>query len=200
MTVDTAAQHLRAVLDEIQRRQVHARRLPRPVATAEQFSAFLLRRHHLHPEHRLVGPPGVLAALELLQGDDVPLRVWEQDLLSARVEDYRREWLDRLGLGGEIVWTVFEPTAGDRARGRVGVALRDNVGWLRESVERPVLRREQVAPQGDGSDGGEEPRTRARLTWSVRFADWPTIGPSVLVVAAAWFLSRRTREDATPTT
>ena len=88
-----------AVLDEIQRRQVHARRLPRAVATAEQFSAFLLRRHHLHPEHRLVGPPGVLAALELLQGDDVPLRVWEHDLLSARVEDYRREWLDRLGLG-----------------------------------------------------------------------------------------------------
>src|SRR5580765_2334664 len=120
-----------AVLDEIQRRQVHARRLPRAVATAEQFSAFLLRRHHLHPEHRLVGPPGVLAALELLQGDDVPLRVWEHDLLSARVEDYRREWLDRLGLAGEIVWTVFEPPAGERARGgRVGVALRDNVSWL----------------------------------------------------------------------
>src|SRR5213593_3096533 len=37
-----------AVLDEIQRRQVHARRVPRPVASAEQFSAFLLRRHHLH--------------------------------------------------------------------------------------------------------------------------------------------------------
>src|SRR5213596_3593290 len=49
-----------AVLEEIQRRQVHARRVPRPVATAERFSAFLLRRHHLHPDHRLVGPPGVL--------------------------------------------------------------------------------------------------------------------------------------------
>jgi ATP-dependent helicase Lhr and Lhr-like helicase len=128
-----------AVLDEIQRRQVHARRVPRPVATAEQFSAFLLRRHHLHPEHRLVGPPGVLAALELLQGEDFPTRVWEQDLLSARVEDYQREWLDRLGLSGEIVWTVFE--ASDRAKGagRVGVALRDNVAWLREGPERAEL-------------------------------------------------------------
>src|SRR5439155_1628247 len=56
-----------AVLEEVQRRQVHARRLPRPVATAEQFSAMLLRRHHLHPEHRLAGPTGVLAAVELLQ-------------------------------------------------------------------------------------------------------------------------------------
>jgi ATP-dependent Lhr-like helicase len=139
-----------AVLDEVQRRQVHARRVPRPVAMAEQFSAFLLRRHHLHPAHRLVGPPGVLAALELLQGEDFPVRVWEQDLLPARVEDYQRDWLDRLGLSGEIVWTVFEPpdraraasdpTRGERSRtGRVGAALRDNVGWLRDGGERPEL-------------------------------------------------------------
>src|SRR6058998_1062609 len=116
-----------AVLEEIQRRQVHARRVPRPVATPERFSAFLLRRHHLHPDHRLVGSPGVLAALELLQGEDFPVRVWEQELLAARVEDYEREWLDRLGLSGEIVWTPFE-----RREGRVGVALRENAGWLRE--------------------------------------------------------------------
>jgi len=97
-----------AVLEEVQRRQVHARRVPRPVSTAEQFSAFLLRRHHLHPGHRLVGPPGVLAAVELLQGDDFGVRVWEQDLLAPRVEGYQREWLDRLGLSGSIVWTTFD--------------------------------------------------------------------------------------------
>src|SRR5437867_935405 len=122
-----------AVLEEIQRRQVHARRVPRPVATAERFSAFLLRRHHLHPDHRLVGPPGVLAALELLQGEDFPVRVWEQDLLPARVDDYEREWLDRLGLSGEIAWTPFE-----RREGRVGVALRENAGWLREGAAPPA--------------------------------------------------------------
>ncbi|HMH50351.1 MAG TPA: helicase-related protein, partial [Candidatus Acidoferrum sp.] len=122
-----------AVLEEIQRRQVHARRAPRPVATSEQFSAFLLRRHHLHPDHRLVGPPGVLAAIELLQGEDFPVRVWEHELLPARVEDYQRDWLDRLGLSGEIVWTVFDEREGaERSRsGRVGVALRENLGWLR---------------------------------------------------------------------
>jgi ATP-dependent Lhr-like helicase len=130
-----------AVLDEIQRRQGHARRVPRPRSSAEQFSAFLLRRHHLHPEHRLVGPPGVLSALELLQGEDFPVRVWEQELVPARVEHYEREWLDRLGLAGEVVWTVFEPRAGGeaaRAR-RVGVALRENLGWLRERAEAPEL-------------------------------------------------------------
>jgi ATP-dependent Lhr-like helicase len=114
---------------------MHARRLPRPVATAEQFTASLLRRHHLHPDHRLVGPPGVLDALELLQGEDFPVRVWEQDLLAARVEDYQREWLDQLGLAGEIVWTPFEPKRAERARsGRVGVALRENVAWLRPAA------------------------------------------------------------------
>ena len=122
-----------AVLEEIQRRQVHARRVPRPVATPERFSAFLLRRHHLHPDHRLVGSPGVLAALELLQGEDFPVRVWEQELLAARVDDYEREWLDRLGLSGEIVWTPFE-----RREGRVGMALRENVGWLREGAPAPA--------------------------------------------------------------
>jgi len=118
----------------VQRRQLHARRVPRPVATAEQFSLMLLRRHHLHPEHRLAGPTGVLAAVELLQGDDFPPRVWEQDLLVPRVEDYQREWLDRLGLAGEIVWTVFEPRETNTPRaGRVGIALRENAGWLRPS-------------------------------------------------------------------
>jgi ATP-dependent Lhr-like helicase len=135
----TAPQYVHlAVLEEIQRRQVHARRVPRPVSSAVDFSAFLLRHHHLHPDHRLVGPPGVLAALERLQGLDFPARVWEQDLLAPRVESYEREWLDRLGLSGEIVWTVFEPRPTDpRPSGRVGVALRENVGWLREPRERP---------------------------------------------------------------
>jgi ATP-dependent Lhr-like helicase len=122
-----------AVLDEIQRRQAHARRVPRPVASPERFTSFVLRRHHLHPDHRLVGPPGVLGALELLQGEDVAVRLWEHALLPGRVESYEREWLDRLGLAGEIVWTCFGGSAG-----RVGVALRENLGWLRERPSPPA--------------------------------------------------------------
>src|SRR5215510_6973720 len=143
-----------AVLEDVQRRQVHARRVPRPVSIAEQFSAFLLRRHHLHPGHRLIGPPGVLAAVELLQGHDFAVRVWEQDLLAPRVDGYEREWLDRLGLSGSIVWTTFDrrgatraadgardeakesaPDADRKRNRRVGVALRENIGWLSEPAE-----------------------------------------------------------------
>ena len=75
-----------AVLDDIQRRQLRTRRVPRAVTTPAQFAAFQLRRHHVHPDHRLVGPPGVLASLELLQGEDLPVRVWEQEILGARVD------------------------------------------------------------------------------------------------------------------
>jgi ATP-dependent Lhr-like helicase len=119
-----------AVLDDIQRRQLRARRVPRAVTTPAQFAAFQLRHHHVHPDHRLVGPPGVLAALELLQGEDLPVRFWEQEILGARVDSFEREWLDRLGLSGEIVWTTFTRTGN-----RIGVGLRENLGWLRESGE-----------------------------------------------------------------
>jgi ATP-dependent helicase Lhr and Lhr-like helicase len=129
-----APQYLHAaVLDEIQRCQARSRRAARPLAAPVELAAMLLRRHHLHPEHRLTGPPGVLAALELLQGEDFPVRVWERDLLPGRIEDYRREWLDELGLAGEIVFTPFERNRS----GRVGVALRENVAWLREPAAAP---------------------------------------------------------------
>ncbi len=137
----TAPQYVHvAVLDEVQRRQLRARRVPRAVATPAQFAAFLLRRHHLHPDHRLVGPPGVLASLELLQGTDLPVRAWEQEILGARVDGYAREWLDRLGLSGEIVWTTFA----HGAAARVGVALRENLGWLR-APERAAEGREPAS-------------------------------------------------------
>jgi len=137
----TAPQYVHvAVLDEIQRRQLRARRVPRAVATPAQFAAFLLRRHHLQPEHRLVGPPGVLASLELLQGIDLPVRVWEQEVLGARVDGYAREWLDRLGLSGEVSWTTFAHASGGGGRqsvARIGVALRENLGWLRDRTAPP---------------------------------------------------------------
>jgi ATP-dependent Lhr-like helicase len=123
-----------AVLDEIQRRQAHARRVVRAVASPEAFAAFVLRRQHVHPDHRLAGPPGLLKALEPLQGEDLPLKLWEQELLPARLEGYEPAWLDQLGLSGDIVWTPFE-----RGAGRVGVALRDNLGWLREPTAAPSL-------------------------------------------------------------
>jgi ATP-dependent Lhr-like helicase len=154
----TAPQYVHvAVLDEIQRRQLRARRVPRAVATPAQFAAFLLRRHHVHPDTRLVGPPGVLASLELLQGIDLPVRVWEQEILGARVEGYERGWLDRLGLSGEIVWTTFTHATSGGGRpssARIGVALRENLGWLRNTA--PERGGEARAPASSTNPGSSK--------------------------------------------
>jgi len=133
-----------AVLDEIQRRQAHARRVVRAVASPASFAAFVLRRQHVHPDHRLAGPSGLLKALEPLQGEDLPAKLWEQELLPARLEGYEPGWLDQLGLSGDIVWAPFE-----RRVGRVGVALRDNLAWLRQPVTEPSLgeREKQILRQ-----------------------------------------------------
>ncbi|MBI2152911.1 MAG: DEAD/DEAH box helicase [Candidatus Rokubacteria bacterium] len=115
-----------AVLEEIRRRQIRARRPSQPVASAESFAAFLLRWQHVHPDHRLVGAEGLLKVLEPLQGEDFPVAVWEQEVFPCRLEAYDSAWLDQLGLTGQLVWLPFERDH----PGRLGFALRENLPWL----------------------------------------------------------------------
>jgi ATP-dependent Lhr-like helicase len=183
-----------AVLDEVQRRQAHSRRVARPLASPIDLSASLLRRHHLHPEHRLTGPAGVLAALELLQAEDFPVRVWEQELLPGRVEDYQREWLDQLGLSGEVVFTPFERNRS----GRVGVALSENLGWLRPALRAPanlderskaVLRHLQVRGASFARDvaraTGLDPTHALAILWELFWAGLVTPDTFGAIVANA---------------
>jgi ATP-dependent Lhr-like helicase len=194
-----------AVLDEIQRRQAHSRRVARPLASPVDFTAMLARRHHLHPDHRLTGSSGVLSALELLQGEDFPVRVWEQALLPARVEDYRREWLDELGLAGEVVFTPFER----HRSGRVGVALRENLGWLREAVAAPadvderaklVLRHLEVRGASFAQDvaraAGVDASQALAMLWELFWAGLVTPDTFGAIVAAAG--ARPGRPPASP--
>ena len=118
----------RAVLEELQRRSARERRgRAHHLASAEEFRSFLLRWQHVHRDRRLAGPDGLLRVLGQLEGEDHPVRFWEQEILPARVERYDPRDLDALGLAGQVVWTPFE--AGPP--GRVGVALREHLGWLR---------------------------------------------------------------------
>jgi len=118
------------VLDLIGHRAAVARRRPTPVASPEEFSAFLLRWQHVHPERRLSSPGGLLSVLGQLEGEDFPLRFWEQELLPARLERYEPRDLDALGLSGQVIWTPLSPGA----PGRVGVALSDDLRWLRPAA------------------------------------------------------------------
>ena len=77
------------------------RREVQPVP-ATVFLSFL--RAWQHVAEPLDGPGGLEAVLQQLAGFEATPTEWEEELLPARVRDYRPEWLDQLGLGGRIAW------------------------------------------------------------------------------------------------
>ncbi len=72
--------------------------------TARDFVRFLLRWQHVAPGTRREGKAGVLAVIEQLQGFELAAGAWESAVLAARVDGYRREWLDELCLSGLLAW------------------------------------------------------------------------------------------------
>ncbi len=114
--------------------------------SARDLMRFLLRWQHVAPGTRLEGRRGVLAALEQLQGFEIPAGSWEDDVLARRVEGYRSSWLDELCLGGEVAWGRLSPRAespGSRPRRAgatpsratpISLVLRSDLAWLLEAA------------------------------------------------------------------
>src|SRR5690606_5251182 len=115
----------------------------------ERFRAFRRRWQHLDPETRLDGPRGVGEALRQLAGLEFTAAEWEQEVLPARVADYRRELLDQLTLSGEFVWLrLWGAFRGPLSTCRVAIVPREDLdAWLALAAERrgPV---ELNAPAG----------------------------------------------------
>ena len=74
------------------------------------------------------GVEALLEAIESLQGVAVPASIFETEILSARVDDYKPSDLDMLSAAGEIIWTGVEPL-GDKD-GRIAVYLTDHFRLL----------------------------------------------------------------------
>jgi len=128
----------RRLLHRIHRRTLGRLRADvRPVPPA-QLMRFLLRWQHVAPNTRLHGPEGVLKVIEQLEGVELPPLAWEREVLPARVDGYRPEWLDELCFSGEVAWArlrlrdsgeTVAPTAA-RHTGRVSLFLRAHAPWL----------------------------------------------------------------------
>jgi ATP-dependent Lhr-like helicase len=154
----------RGLLQRIHRRSLERRRAHvRPVPPAELIR-FLFRWQHALPHTRLHGVEGVRRVIEQLEGLELQPATWERDVLAARVEGYRPDWLDELCLSGEVAWARLRVTppeaseppeppelvAGETPRARVtrprtgaiGLFLRAHAGWLIDpfahSAERPA--------------------------------------------------------------
>jgi ATP-dependent Lhr-like helicase len=94
----------RRLLARIQRYTLSGQRQSvRPVPTAA-FRRFLARWHGLDPAQRFDGPAGLLLAIERLAGWEAPAAQWEPRLFGPRVQGYRQDWLDQLGLSGQVCW------------------------------------------------------------------------------------------------
>jgi ATP-dependent Lhr-like helicase len=107
---------------------------------ARDFMRFLLRWQHVAEGTRREGRFGVLAVIEQLQGFELAAGAWEHAVLAARVEGYRREWLDELCLSGQVSWgrlSVRDTDGPARRTGRtpsratpITLALRADLPWL----------------------------------------------------------------------
>ncbi len=116
--------------------------------TARDFMRFLLRWQHVAAGTRREGRFGLASVIEQLQGFELAAGVWENAVLAARVDGYRREWLDELCLSGQVSWgrlSVKDPAELAAAAGAldeparpgrpsratpITLALRDDLSWL----------------------------------------------------------------------
>ncbi len=110
--------------------------------TARDFIRFLLRWQHIAAGTRREGRRGVLAVIEQLQGYELAAGAWESAVLAARVDGYRREWLDEACLSGQVSWGRLsvrdcEPDPGPRRGGLspsratpITLTIRDDLPWL----------------------------------------------------------------------
>jgi ATP-dependent Lhr-like helicase len=99
----------RRILQRIHRLTLGTLRKQVEPATPAVFMRWLMDWHHLAPQTQLTGEEAVLAAIEQLEGFEVPAVEWERTLLPARIADYNPQWLDNLCLAGVIGWGRISP-------------------------------------------------------------------------------------------
>ena len=130
----------RRILARIHRATIEGlRRQVAPVSPGE-FVRFLFRWQHAEPTTRLKGEGGLLDVIEMLQGFEVAAGALEREVLAARIADYKPALLDRLFLGGEVVWGRFAHRRdnGNTTQVRssltrttpIALALRESLEWL----------------------------------------------------------------------
>ena len=105
------------------------------------FLRFLADWQHATPGTRRRGADGLLEVIEMLQGFEAPVEAWEGSILPARLERYDPDDLERLGLGGQVIWGRLSardslPAGAGPVRrafhraSLITLALRDDLAWL----------------------------------------------------------------------
>ncbi|HET7560476.1 MAG TPA: DEAD/DEAH box helicase, partial [Limnochordia bacterium] len=150
------------ILLELRRRTLRRATAPEPLA-ADELDLFW-RRLHLGAEWW--SPEEALAeTLAALSGLALPVAVWERDIFSARLRDYRGERLDALLARGDFLW-VAAGARGDR----VAFFARAELPELPERPEPGVLSEPAARPEPAATDDGDEGLAESGAAQAVRQA------------------------------
>ena len=107
----------RRLLARIHRLTINRLRAEIQPVTITEFQRFLLAWQHVSSEHKVEGPEGVEAVLNLLDGYEAPAAAWEPAVLASRIKEYTPQWLDQLCFTGRIGWGRLSPPQNIKARG-----------------------------------------------------------------------------------
>ncbi len=99
----------RRLLARIHRYTIKSLREQIEPVTAADFMRFLLDWQGVTRDPRPQGVEALAAAVEQLEGYEAAAVSWESDILSARLQDYDRTWLDTLCIAGRVLWTRLTP-------------------------------------------------------------------------------------------
>ena len=125
----------RRLLARIHRLTIDRLRAEIQPVSAQDFYRFLFAWQHVDADHRVEGPEGLLSVLEQLDGCELALAAWESAVLSARVNDYDPEWLDRLCFSGRIGWGRLSAPQNPNARASAPLRTSPIALYQRENLE-----------------------------------------------------------------
>lgn len=91
---------------------------------ASRYGHDVCSRHYLYRQDQEQGAEGLRKIIARMQGVFLPLSHWESSLFPARMQLYRKEWLDQLCAEGDIIW-VGRREEGEK-EGRVAFFLAES--------------------------------------------------------------------------
>ena len=126
-----------------------ARQAVQPVAL-DAYMRFLFDRQGIGAAGLLEGADGVAEVIAQFEGVFLDAALWEEQVLPARVADYRPAMLDELLAAGEVIWVGR--TAGSAAARSLQAPRREVAFYPSDSPYAPIAVTDDAEPAAEDAD------------------------------------------------